>query len=362
MEAIKNEDKNHYSAIAVDIALKIGLLSILILWCFNILKPFITIILWGIIIAVTIFPIFTKLTGLLGKRYKLAAVLLTLLLIVTMLLPSAMLTGSLVDGVQLMVSKVESGVVIPDPPEGVSHWPIIGRSVENTWRQASQNLEKTLQTFEPQIKSLSVWLLGTVVNSGLVILMFLASIIVAGIMLPNYKRGGKRALDLFSRLAGERGNEFTSIAVVTFRNVARGILGVALLQAVASGIGCAVAGVPAAGLWALLCFLLAIMQIGIFPVTLPIIIYMFYHADTMTAVILAIWLGVFTICDNFLKPLLLGKGAPVPMLVIFLGAIGGLISMGFLGMFIGAVVLSVSYKVYESWLAGTDGTVLETDE
>ena len=362
MEAIKNEDKNNYSAIAVDIALKIGLLSILILWCFNILKPFITIILWGIIIAVTIFPIFTKLTGLLGKRYKLSAVLLTLLLIVIILLPSAMLTGSLVDGVHLMVSKVESGVVIPAPPEGVGGWPIIGRSVENTWRQASQNLEKTLQTFEPQIKSLSAWLLGTVVNSGLVLLMLLASIIVAGIMLPNSERGGKRFQDLFSRLAGERGNEFASITVVTLRNVARGILGVALLQAVASGIGCAVAGVPAAGLWALLCFFLAIIQIGIFPVTIPIIIYMFYHADTMTAVILAIWLGAFTIGDNFLKPVLLGKGAPVPMLIIFLGAIGGLISMGFLGMFIGAVVLSVSYKIFESWLIGTDGKVLETDE
>ena len=362
MQAPMNQSKKYYGTIAVDIALKIGLLAILILWCFRILSPFITITLWGIIIAVTIFPIFTKLTGLLGKRYKLSAVLLTLLLIVTMLLPSAMLTGSLVDGVQLMVSKVESGVVIPDPPEGVSHWPIIGQSVENTWRQASQNLEQTLQTFEPQIKSLSVWLLGTVVNSGLVILTFLAYIIVAGIMLPNFERGGKRAQDLLSRLVGERGNEFVRIAVVTLRNVARGILGVALLQAVASGIGCAVAGVPAAGLWALLCFFLAIIQIGIFPVTIPIIIYMFYHADTMTAVILAIWLGAFTIGDNFLKPVLLGKGAPVPMLIIFLGAIGGFITMGFLGMFIGAVVLSVSYKIFESWLAGTDGTVLETDE
>ena len=353
MQAPIDQSKKYYGAIAMDIALKIGLLAIVILWCFQILSPFITIALWGIIIAVTIFPIFTKLAGILGNRIKLSAMLLTLFMIITILLPTAMLTRSLVDSAHLMESKIDSGLTIPDIPEGVGQWPIIGRSVESTWMLASQNLNAALLEFEPQLKSLSAGLLGAAVNSGLVVLKLLACIIVAGIMLPNSEGTGEKVLNLFSRLVGERGEEFVNITVVTLRNVARGILGVAILQALTAGIGCAVADVPAAGLWALLCFFLAIIQVGIFPVTIPIIIYMFYHTDTITALILAVWLATITVSDNFIKPILLGRGAPVPMLVIFLGVIGGFITMGFLGMFIGAVVLSVGYVLFGTWLAGT---------
>jgi predicted PurR-regulated permease PerM len=354
METWKNSDKSNHIATAVDIASKLGLLVILVLWCFHILSPFIMILLWGIIIAVSIYPLFTKLAGVLGNRFKLSAVLLTLILILAILLPTAILTESLVGGVHLMVEKVNSGLNVPDPPDGVGQWPIIGRSVERAWRLAAENLELALLRFEPQLKSLSVWMLNAAVGSGLVVLQFLASIIVAGIILPNSERGGQKALRLFAQLAGERGDKFANITVITLRNVARGILGVAFIQALLTGIGCAIAGVPAAGLWAFLCIFFAIIQIGIFPVTIPIIIYMFYQADTITAVFLAVWLGVITISDNFLKPILLGKGAPAPMLVIFLGAIGGFITMGFIGLFIGAVVLSVGYMLFVTWMAGTD--------
>ena len=354
MEAWKNNVKNNHIAVAVDIALKLGLLVILIFWCFHILSPFVTIILWGIIIAISVYPLFIRLSRALGDRIKMSAVILTLFLISAILMPTAILTGSLVDGVHLMVENIESGITIPNPPEGVGQWPIIGRSVESTWKLASQNFKEALLRFEPQIKSFSVWLLDAAVGSGLMVLKFLASIIVAGIILPNSEREGQKAHDFFTHMAGERGDEFAHITVVTLRNVARGILGVAFIQALLTGIGCAVAGVPAAGLWAFLCIFFAIIQIGIFPVTIPIIIYMFYQADTITAVILAIWLGVITISDNFLKPILLGKGAPAPMLVIFLGAIGGFITMGFIGLFIGAVVLSVGYMLFVTWLARTD--------
>ncbi len=169
-------------------------------------------------------------------------------------------------------------------------------------------------------------------------------------MLTSAESGGRVARDLFVRLAGKRGAEFADDAKVTVRNVVKGILGVAIIQALLAGIGFAVAGVPAAGLWAFLCLLLAIVQIGIGPIVIPIIIVMFYKANTVTAAILAVWLVLVMLSDNVLKPILLGRGAPVPMPVIFLGAIGGFMSMGFLGLFVGALVLSVGYKLFKAWL------------
>ena len=130
----------------------------------------------------------------------------------------------------------------------------------------------------------------------------------------------------------------------------KGILGVAIIQGFLAGAGFMVAGVPGAGVWAFLCVFLAIIQIGIAPVAIPVIIYMFYRADTLTAGLLMVWLILVMLSDNFLKPILLGRGAPVPMLVIFLGSIGGFISMGFIGLFIGAVVLSLGFKLFQAWL------------
>ena len=124
----------------------------------------------------------------------------------------------------------------------------------------------------------------------------------------------------------------------------------AIIQGFSAGMGFMVAGVPGAGLWAFLCLFLAIIQIGIAPVAIPVIIYMFYSADTLTAGLLMVWLILVMLSDNFLKPILLGRGAPVPMLVIFLGSIGGFISMGFIGLFIGAVILSLGFKLFREWL------------
>jgi predicted PurR-regulated permease PerM len=182
------------------------------------------------------------------------------------------------------------------------------------------------------------------------LLQFTLSIIIAGILMANAKGGGNFIRELFVSLAGERGNDFADISNVTIRNVVKGILGVAIIQGLLAGAGFMVAGVPVAGVWAFLCVFLAIIQIGIAPVALPVIIYMFYRADTLTAGLLAVWLILVMLSDNFLKPILLGRGAPVPMLVIFLGSIGGFISMGFIGLFVGAVILSLGFKLFQAWL------------
>ncbi len=241
---------------------------------------------------------------------------------------------------------------------------MVGASLEKVWRQASVNLTDTLSQYRSQLMALGSWLVSVSLNTGVGLLMFAISIVIAGILLIGAESGGQMAHNLCVRLAGRRGAEFADDATVTIRNVVKGILGVAVIQALMAGIGFGVAGVPAAGLWAFLCLLLAIIQIGIGPVAIPIMIYMFYKADTLTAVLLAVWLFLVLLSDNVLKPILLGHGAPVPIPVIFLGAIGGFMATGFLGLFVGAIVLSIGYKLFMSWLAtgdeaaldGTDGT------
>jgi predicted PurR-regulated permease PerM len=211
-------------------------------------------------------------------------------------------------------------------------------------------MKATLTRYAPQLKTISLRLLELAMSTTFGMLQFALSIIIAGVMMANAKGGGDLVKDLFVSLAGERGSDFADISTITIRNVVKGILGVAIIQGILAGIGFAIAGVPGAGVWAFLCLFLAIIQIGIAPVAIPVIIYMFYSASALTAGLLAAWLIFVMLSDNFLKPILLGRGAPVPMLVIFLGSIGGFISMGFIGLFVGAVVLSLSFKLFRTWL------------
>jgi predicted PurR-regulated permease PerM len=152
------------------------------------------------------------------------------------------------------------------------------------------------------------------------------------------------------RLAGERGADLVELARATVRSVARGILGVALIQAILAGLGCLVVGVPGAGLWALVVLILAVVQLPTFIILAPIVIYVFYTTGTVPAVLFAIWNLLVGGCDSFLKPVLMGRGVDVPMLVVFIGAIGGFILNGIIGLFLGAIILSLGFKLFELWL------------
>ena len=204
--------------------------------------------------------------------------------------------------------------------------------------------------YGPQLTWLFNWVVSFVSQAGIGFLMMLASIVIAGVVLVFSEQGAMAAHNLFIRMAGDQGGNFAKVTEVTIRNVARGIIGVAFIQAALAGLGFLAAGVPLAGLWALIGLLLAIVQIGVTPVSIVVIIYMFSTASTLTAVLLTIWLILVSLSDNVLKPLLLGKGAPVPMLVIFLGSIGGFIFEGFMGLFLGAIILSLGYKLILVWL------------
>lgn len=336
---------------AVETAIRIGLLVLLVAWCYQIVEPFLVPIVWGIIIAVAGYPGYLRLRGWLNGREIAAAVVFSLLLLVAILAPTALLSGTLVEGAQGLVEGVQEGrIAIPPPPPGVADWPMIGDWVEGYWSRAADNLAATLSSFAPQIKAAGQWLLGAAAGAGFGLLQFIFAVAIAGVLLARAEAGKAAGEAIALRLAGERGRDFAALAEATVRSVTRGILGVALIQATLAGLGFLAVGVPAAGLWALIALLLSVVQLGVFPVVIPVLIYVFFTADTLTAVLFLIWSIFVGSIDNVLKPLLLGRGVAVPMAVIFVGAIGGFLSSGIIGLFVGPVVLVLGYKLFLAWL------------
>jgi predicted PurR-regulated permease PerM len=338
----------------VDIMIRLGTLALLFLLCFLILKPFLFVILWGLIIAVALYPVYARVRGWLGGRDKLAATLITAVILLLLLLPAVPLTGSLFNGIDAIRTYIrEHGPALPPPPAEVAGWPLIGGWMNETWSLASTNLEGVLTQYAEELKTAASWLFSALTGAGFGLLLTFASIIIAGIFLGSSEKGSRAAYALGERLMGAQGREFVSMAEVTVRNVAVGIVGVAVIQSVLAALGFVMAGVPFAGLWAAACLMLAVMQIGVGPIVLPTIIYLFMVNDTLTATLFTLYFVFVLLVDNILKPILLGRGAPVPMLVVFLGSIGGFIAFGIVGFFVGAVILSLGYRLYLLWLSGS---------
>jgi predicted PurR-regulated permease PerM len=340
-----------FVANALEAFIRIGVVGLLIIWCFRIGRPFIQIILWGIIIAVALRPIHGKIQSALGGRGKLSALLITLFALVIFTSVGVMLSGTLIDGARELSFQIKEGTLaVPPAPKGVKSWPIIGKSLYEAWRLASVNLAAALSRFTPQLTAFSQWLLTNGARTGVGILKFIVSIFIAGVLLTKADSGYKVAKAIGTRLAGEQGEEIVSLAASTLRSVVKGIIGVAAIQSLLTGVGCLAAGVPGAGLWALLVLIIAVAQLPTLLVLAPIVIYVFSTASTVTAVLFAIWCIFVGLCDNFLKPILLGRGVQVPMVIVFIGAIGGFINSGIIGLFIGAIVFVVGYQLFLAWL------------
>jgi len=343
-----------FSRNAVEAALKIGLLFVLLSWCFHIAKPFINPLAWGVIIAVALYPLHLRLTELLGEREKLSATLITGLLLLVILGPCGFLADIIGENVRELAGKLQQNqLTIPEPPEKVAAWPLIGKPIFNFWHLAATNFGEAVKTFAPQLREASKWLLASGAAAIMALLQLLVSVIICGLLLVNGASGHQLALAIGHRIAGHKGEELTELSIATIRGVARGVLGVALIQALLAGIGFFMAGVPAAGLLTVVCLFLAVVQLPTAILLLPSIIYVFSSHETLPATVFMVWmLGVGAI-DNVLKPILMGRGLDLPMAVVFVGAIGGMIFSGIIGLFVGAVVLALGYKLFLSWLKQT---------
>jgi len=336
----------------IEIVVPIGLILLLLVWCFNIIAPFIPPIVWGIVIAIGTYPMcqwFIKKTNL-GNA--LGTTLFTLLMILLLITPTVMLTGVLFDDAQTLASNLDSGTLnIPGPPDAVGDLPLIGDDLKDFWTRASEDPKGTLGQIEPQLKALGKWLLKAAAGAGLGVLMFIFSIIIAGIFIAKADACNKAVLIICNRLVGERGDHMAALSHKIIQSVITGILGIALIQTLLAGLGFIAMGIPGAGFLSMICLVLAVVQIDILIILIPLSIYAFSFAGTGAAVAFLIWNLAVGLLNNILKPILLGRGVDAPMLVIFLGAIGGLLLSGILGLFIGPVVLVLGYTLFMDWLA-----------
>ena len=336
---------------AVEAAIRIGLVFLLAAWCFLIVEPFIVPILWGMIIAVASYPLYGWMRNKLGGRGKLAAAVFTLLALALLITPTVMLVDTIAETTQHLSKDLQGGTLsIPPPPASVAGWPIIGEELSAFWSSASENLGATLTSIAPHLKEAAGVLLATAAGAGVGVLQFVISIIIAGVILSNAEASTGFLTALAKRLIGDQGEALTTLASKTVRSVAQGVLGVALIQSLLAGVGLLAADVPGAGLWALLVLLLAIVQLPPILILAPIILYVFSASSTTVAVIFLIWSVLVSMSDAFLKPLLLGRGVEVPVLVILVGAIGGMMYSGIIGLFVGAVILALGYELFKAWL------------
>jgi predicted PurR-regulated permease PerM len=245
----------------------------------------------------------------------------------------------------------EGTLSIPPPPDRVQTWPLVGEKLHKSWSLAANNLSAALSKYKDQLKEFSKLVLSVAAGAGAGVLKFIVSIIIAGMLLVYAKSGTDTVEKVSVRLMGEQlGKKFTGMAGATIRSVAQGVLGVAVIQAVLAAIGLLLIGVPYAGIWTLLILFMAIIQLPTIIILGPIIVYVFTITTTVPAVIFMVWSLIVGVSDSFLKPLLLGRGLDIPMLVILLGAIGGMILSGIIGLFVGAVALAVGYKLFMLWL------------
>ncbi len=346
----------------LDATIRIGMVLLLAYWCLKIISPFISPIMWAIIIAVAIYPLYVKLVAVMGGRKKMAATLFAIVALALLIVPTIKLSTSMVETTQTLATAWESGTLrIPPPAESVAEWPLIGEKLHKYWTLASVNLEAALKQIAPQLKTAGAWLFGAVGGAGLGILQFVISILIAAVFLASTQAAHRATLLISSRIAGERGEELAGISIATIRSVAQGVLGVAIIQSLLAGVGLLVMDVPGAGLWALLVLLLAVVQLPPILVLGPIIVYVFSVATTGPAIAFMVWSLIISGSDAFLKPLFLGRGMEIPMLVILIGAIGGMMTSGIIGLFIGSVVLALGYKLFMIWLVPVDETTLVDD-
>ena len=343
----------------LDVLIRAGLILIMAMLCYRIFSPFLSMMVWAVILAVAIYPLHQSLARRLRGKQGLAATLIAILGVVVIVVPSAILLSSLGDSVKDLVHGIENNTLqVPAPRPGVAGWPLVGEKIYGLWDQAHTDLPALIQSLQPKIGELARSALRFVAGIGGQILLFVASFIIAGVIMAFGQEGSRSSEAIYARLFGPgRADELIKLCTATIRAVAQGVIGIALIQAILIGLILLIAGVPLAGGLALIALVLGIAQIPALVIVIPVVAYLWMSGNygTGAAVVYSILLFVAGIADNFLKPLLLGRGVDAPMPVILLGALGGMATGGIIGLFVGATLLAIGYQLFMGWVATPPG-------
>lgn len=332
---------------------RLGVVVLFAYWSYTLVAPFILIVIWAAILTVALYPAYKALRAVLGGRGRVAAVLITVLGLCVIVGPLTAIALNFVEATHWLFDRLDSGSLhLPVPSEAVRNWPIAGERIYAAWNLAATNLSATLAQLEPTLLQAGRYVLGKSAVVGLGMLSFIASIVIAGFLFGHGQTLASGVDRFAERIAGDRGLGFVRLACATLRNVASGVIGVALVQTLLAGLVLYAFAVPASGGLTFIILILCIVQIGPALVLLPVVIWAWMTKDFSYALSLTLLLVPIVVIDNVMKPLLVSRGLSTPMLVIFMGVIGGTLAYGLIGLFLGPIVLSVFYDLLVAWVRG----------
>lgn len=337
------------------VVLGIGALITLTYW---ILRPLLPSILWAGMIVIATWPMMLRVQGWLWGKRGLAVAVMTIAFVLILILPLVVAVGTIVanvDGIVSFVKSLEAQTVAAAPPEWVARVPVVGPSLVKVYREfASSGSQGILDQLGPYVSKTIAWIFSRAGSIGITLMQFLLTVIIAVIFFSRGETAALQVRRFARRLAGSGGEDAAVLAAKAVRGIALGVIVTALVQAAVGGIGLVVTGVPGAGVLTAIMLLCCIAQVGAPPVLVPSVIWLYWGGHNVAGTVLLVWTLVVTTMDNFLRPVLIKKGADLPLLMVFTGVIGGMVSLGVIGIFVGPAVLAVAFALIDAWIAAGD--------
>jgi predicted PurR-regulated permease PerM len=337
------------------ITLAVLFISILIAATFWILRPFLTAIIWALIIVVATWPVMRGIQARMGGKRGLAVAAMTVILLLVVVIPLTVAISAIAGKAEGLTARAHelTALKLPPPPEWVSKIPVAGSRLANKWQYyAALGPEELSAEVTPYARTAANWFLAKAGSFAGILLQFLLTVIIAAIMYAEGEKAAAGVLSFARRLAGPRGEEVTILAAKAIKGVALGIVVTAIIQTTIGGAGLLISGVPAAPLLIAVIFMLCLVQLGPILVMVPAVIWLYWKGDPLWGTVLLVFTIIAGGIDNIIRPFLIKKGADLPLIMIFAGVIGGLIAFGVVGLFIGPVMLAVTYTLLEAWVSG----------
>ncbi|HTS52509.1 MAG TPA: AI-2E family transporter [Burkholderiales bacterium] len=328
-------------------------LAVLLVGCLLVLWPFVSALLWAVVLCFSTWPIYQRVLKLAGGRRTLAATLMTLAMVLVVLVPFVIIGTTLAESVKELTAAARHLFQVgpPPPPGWLAKVPIVGQSASTYWESLSADSGKLAQESRRYIEPVSAWLLKIALALGRGLLQLTLSVFVAFFLFRDGLAAAQRLITGVERIGGKRGAHLLTVAGNTVRGVVYGILGTALVQAVMAGLGFVIAGVPGAALLALLTFFLSVVPMGPPLIWLPAAIWLFQQGSSGLGIFMLVWGVAVSSVDNVVKPWLISQGSDMPFILIFFGVLGGALAFGFIGVFLGPTLLAVGFRMVEEWVS-----------
>ena len=336
------------------ITLSVLFIGALIAASFWIFKPFLTAFIWATIIVVATWPLLMKLQNWFWKKRGLAVAAMTVILLLVLVIPLTLAISAIIDSADKITEWIKSlsTFTVPAMPEWIGKIPIVGKKISGQWQEISALTPEELSAMlTPYAGKALSWFAAKAGSVGMMILQFLLTVIISAILYATGETAAAGVRSFARRLAGQKGDETAVLAAKAVRGVALGVVLTAIIQSVLAGIGLAITGVPAVAILTAVIFIFCIAQIGPAIVLILSVIWLFYSGQTLWGSVLIAWSIPVLTLDNIIRPILIKKGADLPLLLIFAGVIGGLLAFGIIGLFIGPVVLAVTYVLLKAWVS-----------